>query len=249
MIRGLSFAVGVASILFAGPTLAQPVSMNGSSTVMNGLVMPKKAQIEAASGQQIVVVGNGSQRGLTDLLAGKAQIGMISAPLEEEVKKINAKQPGAIDPSQLTAHRVGESRVAFIVHPTNPLRTLANAKIADIVAGRIVNWKDVGGPDLAIVVVAAQPGDGVRSMVEASLLKGGELVKDARALPNAPQVAKVVAQVPGAIGIAAAASVDASVAELKGDAAIAQPLILVTKGDVPASVRQVIEATAKAGGS
>jgi phosphate transport system substrate-binding protein len=230
-----------------GVAYGQPISLNGSTTVMNALVIPKKAQIEALSGQQIVIIGNGSQRGLADLVAGKAQIAMISAPLEVEVRKFNTMQPAAIDLPRLTEHRVGESRVALVVHPSNSVRTLSNARIADILAGRIVNWKDVGGSDQLIVVVAAQPGDGVRSIVETQLLKGGDLTKDVRARSNVLQVVKVVSQLPSAIGIAAATSVDASVAELKGDAPIMLPLIFVTAGDMSPQVRQVIEATAKAG--
>jgi len=248
MIRTLFFAVGLAAAV-AAPVHAETVSLNGSTTVANALVMPNKAQIESASGHQIAVVGNGSQRGLVDLMAGRAQIAMISAPLEEEARKINAKEPGAIDPSRLKTHLVGETRVAFAVHPTNKVRVLSNAQVADILSGKIKNWKDVGGDDQPIVVVAAQPGDGVRSMVESSLLKGGELAKDARAMSNALQIAKVVAQVPGAIGIMASASLDSSVAELKSDGAIAQPLILVTTGEESAAVRQVIEAVAKIGKS
>ena len=223
--------------------------MNGSTTVMNEVVIPKKAQIEAASGRQLVVVGNGSQRGLADLIADKANIAMISAPLDEEVKKINEKQPGAIDPASLTAHPIGESRVAFVVHPSNPVRFLSNVSLGGILAGRFTNWKEVGGPDQAIIVVAAQSGDGVRTTVEGRLLKGGDLTKDARTLTNATQIVKVISQLPGGIGLTAAVSLDASVAELKGDAVIAQPLFLVTKGNVSPDIRRVIEAAAKAGQS
>src|SRR5215510_8054135 len=130
MIRSLSLAIGVATIAFAGAAAAEPISLNGSTTVMNALVMPKKAQIEAASGQQISVVGNGSQRGLADLTAGKAPIAMISAPLEEEAKKINEKQPGAIDAARLKTYLVGETRVFFAVHPSNTVRSLTDAQLA-----------------------------------------------------------------------------------------------------------------------
>ena len=248
-IRGWSLALGLIFSTCAGMAGAETISLNGSTTVMNAIVMPKKAQIEAASGQQITIVGNGSQRGLADLIAGKAQIGMISAPLDEEVKKINAKQPGSLDPSKFQAHPVGETRVAFAVHPSNTVRALTAAQLTDIFTGTTKNWKDVGGADQPIVIVAAQPGDGVRSMVESKLLKGGELPKEARAMSNALQIAKVVAQLPGAIGILAAASIDASVGELKADVAIAQPLILVTSGEVTPPIRQVIDAVAQAGKS
>ena len=247
MIRNLCRALAIVAGLGGAVAQAGPVSLHGLTTVMNTLVLPHKPQIEAASGQAIVVVGNGSQRGLADLLAGKAQIAMISAPLEEEVKKINARQPGAIDPARLAVHPVGETRAAFVVHRSNPVRALPDSKIAAMLAGTIANWQEVGGPDQAVVVVAAQSGDGVRSSVEAKLLTGGDLTKDVRALSNAVQVVKVVAQLPGGLGLAAAVSVNASVAELKGDAAIAKPLILVTMGEVSPQVRKVIEAVAKVG--
>src|SRR5262249_43111573 len=196
MIRSLGLAVGIAAFALVGAAAAEPISLNGSTTVMNALVGPKKAQIEADSGQQITVVGNGSQRGLADLMAGKAPIAMISAPLEEETKKINEKQPGAIDAARLKTYLVGETRVSFAVHPSNTVRSLSDAQLVDILTGKVKNWKDIGGADQPVVVVAAQPGDGVRSMVESKLLKGGQLAKDTRAMPNATQIAKVVAQVP-----------------------------------------------------
>src|SRR5262249_42182529 len=142
-----------------------PILLHGSTTVANTLVLPHKAQIEAASGEAITVVGNGSQRGLADLLAGNAPIAMISAPLAGEGKKSKARQPGAIDAARLAVHPVGETRAAFVVHPSNRVRALPDRTIAAMLAGSIANWKEAGGPDQAVVVVAAQTGDGVRSSV------------------------------------------------------------------------------------
>jgi phosphate transport system substrate-binding protein len=238
------FAIGIISVLATSAAGAEPISLNGSTTVIRVLVGPHQAEIEAASGQQIVITGNGSQRGLADLMAGKAQIAMISAPLELEIAKINAKQPGAIDLDRLRAHVVGAARVTFAVHPANPVRRLSPEQLTDVLVGKTKNWREVGGLDQGIIVVTAQPGDGLRTMVESMLLPG-VLAKDARAMTNATQIAKVVAQVPGAIGIVAAASLDSSVAEIKQDAALTTPLILVTIGDGTPQVRRVIDAVAK----
>ena len=147
MKRTLSWMIACCAVALAGTAEAQSISLNGSTTVAYMLVLPNKATIEAASGQRIVVVGNGSQRGLSDLVAGRAEIAMISAPLEEEAARVNRRKPGSFDPTGLKAYIVGESRVAFIVHPTNPVRSLSNAKLADILTGKITNWKDVGGAD------------------------------------------------------------------------------------------------------
>jgi phosphate transport system substrate-binding protein len=242
--------IGLAALLGAtGVAWAGTVTLHGSSTVTNLIVAPNKAEIEKLSGQQIDVVGNGSQRGLVDLLANKAQIAMLSAPLEDEVSKLNEKQPGAADAAKLRAHRIGETRVAFVVHPTNQVRSLSNAQLAGIFSGKIGNWRDVGGPDLPVVIAAAQPGDGLRSMVESTLLAGASLPAETRAVPNASQVAKIVAQLPGAIGVVSPPAIDQSVAELRGDAPIVQPLILVTMGEETAEMRAVIDAAGKVGKS
>lgn len=228
---------------------AGQVSLHGSTTVNNAILTPKKAEIEKASGQQLTIVGNGSGRGIADLIEGKAQIAMISAPLADEVKKLNEKTPGSVDGSSLKAHQIGETRVAFAVHPSNAVKSLTNAQLTDVFAGKIKNWNEIGGGDQPIMIVSAQPGDGLRSMVELTLIKGSSLPSDTRAMPNATQVAKIVSQLPGAIGILAPASIDSSVTELRSDKSIVQPLILVTKGDVTSEVKQVLEAAAAAGKS
>jgi phosphate transport system substrate-binding protein len=241
-------AIAFSVVALAGAAEAQPISLNGSTTVTNLIVLPNKAAIEAASGQHIVVVGNGSQRGLADLVGGNAQIAMISAPLAEEVAKLNAGRPGSIDPSRLTAHAVGQSRVAFMVHPSNPVRSLSDAQLVDLLVGKIRNWKQVGGADQPVMVVAAQPGDGVRTLVEDRLLNGGALTKDTRVMPNAPQIPKVVEQVPGAIGLYTASALVSSVAELTADTPIVQPLILVTMGEESSEIRRIIGAVESVAG-
>jgi ABC-type phosphate transport system substrate-binding protein len=126
---------------------------------------------------------------------------------------------------------------------------LSNQLLAEVFMGRVTNWKELGGADREIIIVTAQPGDGLRSMVEAKLLKGAELPSNTRSMTNATQIAKVVSQLPGAIGIIAPASFNDSVGELHVDEAIAQPLILVTMGAETTEVHRVIEAVIAVGNS
>ena len=246
MTRIACFTIGILALL-VGAASAQPIFLSGSTTVMNMLVTPHEAEIEAASGQHIVVTGNGSQRGLADLITGKAHVAMISAPLALEVGKLNANQRSAIGLARLNAHVVGAARVAFAVHPDNPVRRLSPDQLTDVLAGKTENWREVGGRDERVIIVTAQPGDGLRTMVENTLLAGRKLTSDARAMTNATQIARIVAQVPGALGIVAGASLNSSIAEITQDAALTIPLILVTIGDETPQVRQVIDAVAKLG--
>ncbi len=47
---------------------------------------------------------------------------MLSSPLTAVADKIKQKQPGAVDTSTLKEFKIGESRVVFVVHPTNPVK-------------------------------------------------------------------------------------------------------------------------------
>jgi len=234
-----------AIVAISGVAQADPVSLHGSTTVVSVILVPHKAEIEKLSGQQLDIVGNGSQRGLDDLANGKAQIAMISAPLDSEVTKLNDIRPGALDRSRLQSYVVGELRVVFVVHPSNPVKSLTGVQLVDLLSGKIKNWKEVGGADQPIVIVAAQPGDGVRTTVESTLLKSASLPDDTRAMPNITQVVKVVAQLPGALGIIAASSLDNSVAELRGSSAISLTLSLVTMDEATPAIRQVLDAVKK----
>jgi phosphate transport system substrate-binding protein len=244
----LRFTILFVGWLILGPVAqADTVAIHGSTTVANAILLPHKADIENASGETLDIVGNGSGRGLSDLTAGKADIAMISAPLETEVAAANAKAPGSLALDKLVAHKIGEARVAFVVHPSNPVKELTLTQLTQILSGKVTNWRDVGGSDQPIVVIAAGPGDGVRSVVEKQLLDSASIHAQLREMINAPQIAQVVSQLPPALGVASAISLRSDVAVLKTDQLIGQPLVLVTTTTPSAQSAKVIEAATAAG--
>jgi len=152
---------------------AGEVSVHGSTTVASNIMLPHKSGIEKQSGQSLKVVANGSSRGILDLAAGSASIAMISAPLETTLKKVNKKKPGATAGMNLVAHRFGTTRIAFVVHTSDPVQTLTLAQIADLRSGKIKNWKDVGGKYVLILVTKGQPSTEMVKVIEAARKFGG----------------------------------------------------------------------------
>jgi phosphate transport system substrate-binding protein len=221
---------------------AETIAIHGSSTVSGMVLTPHKADIERISGQTLDIVGNGSGRGLADLVAGKADMAAISAPLDAEIAASNAKTPGSLDPAKLVGVQIGEARAAFVVHASNSVTALTLAQIADILSGKTTKWSEVGGADQPIVVVAAGRGDGVRSVVEGRLLGGASLLAQVREVSNAPQVAQVTSQLPNAFGVLPSYAVRAGVVAVKTDQSVGQPLILVTIGAASPAATRVIEA-------
>ncbi len=243
----LAFAAALAALLALGSNAqAGTVAIHGSTTVSNAVLVPHKADIEKASGETLDIVANGSGRGLAALFAGKTDMAMISAPLAAEAAAANAKTPGSVDPAKLVTHQIGEARVAFVVHPSNPVKELTLAQITGILSGKITKWSEVGGADQPIVIVAAGPGDGVRSVVESRLLGGASIPAKVREMANAPQIAQVAAQLPTAFGVTSAASAGSGVTVLQTDLTLGQPLSLVTLGPATPDATKVIEAATAA---
>lgn len=224
---------------------AAPVRVQGSTTVA-GLLEPRKGEVEGAAGVELEIRGVGSSRGIAALVAGEADIAMISAPLDQVVIKMNQKNPGSVDGSLLIAHQVGGTEVAFAVHPSNPVKALTLAQITEILAGRVTDWSQLGGQSGRIDVAVAYKGDGIRTMVEKRLLGGASVSGKPRELRFANQIPQVVAAVPNAFGLTTSSRISTGIIPVRTDDSIAQPLLLVTRGEPGPELQGLIEAVRKA---
>jgi phosphate transport system substrate-binding protein len=245
--RSYLFALAVITSFSTSVAYAETVEVHGSTTVAANLLTPKKAEIEKAAGIELQIIGNGSGRGLGDLIEGKVKLAMISAPLADEAKSLKAKGT-SVDEAALKPFQVGTAHIVFAVHPSNPVKSLTAGQMADILSGKIKSWKDVGGADKPILVICAGKGDGIRAMVEQAFLGGADIAAAKREVTNAPQAVQLVSQLDQAIGIMSRSSLNPGVSELKTEKDVAQPLILVTMGDPSPEVAKVIAAAKTAGG-
>jgi phosphate/phosphite/phosphonate ABC transporter binding protein len=83
-----------------------------------------------------------SRGGIAGVSLGEAHIGLISRPLTPKEKVLG-----------LTYFHLAEDILAFATHRGVPFNNLSSQQLLDIYAGKITNWKEVGGPDATIVVL------------------------------------------------------------------------------------------------
>jgi phosphate transport system substrate-binding protein len=183
------------------------------------------------SGQSLRVIGIRSDLGLLRLLARNAEFAMISTSLERAVASIKPGSPN-LPYQDLMAFSVSRVWVAFAANPQNPVRSVSMEALRGVLAGKVTNWKELGGEDQPIRVVFVDGGDGVTLCVAGDLF-GTTSLSPANPIrvSFAPQVVKVVEQEPRALGVAQLGLVKASgLPELATDGAIKQELNLVTMG-------------------
>ena len=58
----------------------------------------------------------------------------------------------------------------------NPVQSLTRQQLKDIYAGKITNWKDVGGEDADIVAFQRREDSGSQTLFQKLLIQGGELM-------------------------------------------------------------------------
>jgi phosphate transport system substrate-binding protein len=236
-------AVGVAGQPVAA---ADVLTIQGSSTFSTNILTPNEAAIEAISGQLIKIVGIRSDIGLLRLLARQAEFAVISTSLQHAIDALRPNNPD-MPYDQLMTFPVSQARVAFAVHPDNPVRKASMWQIRQVLAGQITNWKQLGGPDLPIRVTYVQPGGGVTLCVAGQLFNGQQFTPaNAIRVAFGSQVVKVVEQEPRALGIAQLGLVqEHQLPELTTDRVIEQELSLVTLGEPTPEQQAVINAVRK----
>lgn len=111
-----------------------------------------KQDLESVSGRKITLygkdsmLGQGCNAGIKNAKLngpGKETFGFVCCPLrEEEVEK-----------EQLRVYPLALEPILILVNQTNPVNNLSSQQVRDIFAGKITNWKEVGGHDQPIAVV------------------------------------------------------------------------------------------------
>ena len=77
---------------------------------------------------------------------------------------------------QLEQKPIGVDALVFIVNEDNPVQALTRQQLRDIYAGKITNWKDVGGKDQEIVAFQRGEDSGSQTLFKKLLIQGGELM-------------------------------------------------------------------------
>jgi phosphate transport system substrate-binding protein len=141
------------------------ITASGSTALQPLVDAAAKAYQAACSGATIQVQGGGSGTGLTQVLQGAVQIGNSDVTAESKL------QPA--DAATLVDHQVAVQGWVMVNNPdVTGVTNLTTDQATKIWTGVITNWKDVGGPDLKIVLVLRPASSGTRSTFKKIVLGG-----------------------------------------------------------------------------
>jgi phosphate transport system substrate-binding protein len=237
MKKKLLSAASIAAIALSA-FAEQKIVIDGSTTV--GPIAKAFAEyfMAAHPDVNITVSESGSGNGAKSIMNGVCDIADMSRPMKDSEFKAAADKG-----IQAVAHVVALDGLPVLVHPQNPIGELTIEQIRDIYTGKITNWKDLGGPDLGIVVITRDTNSGTYETFESLVMNKEKITEKAEYVGSNGAIRQRVQSTPAAIGYAGLGFVDKTVKALKvngvypsagtvrtGEYPISRPLFMYTNG-------------------
>ncbi len=145
-----------------------------------------------------------SDEGFADLLADEADIAMSLREIRPREAQLGY-EAGLGDMTEPNRSRVlALDGMVPIVATSNPVTAMSLNQLARVFAGKITNWKDLGGPDAPIGLHVMQPQSGLAQAAEDQLMARAKLTFADGIIRHSRNVSLVsaVSRDPFAIGIA-----------------------------------------------
>ncbi len=161
--------IALAVLSAATMAMAAPIVMDGSTTVLPFGQAAVEQFMKENAGVKFSVSGTGTGNGFKSLADGSAQIANASRFIKEsEIKTCMDKKVYPVP------FAVALDCIVPIVHKDNPVKGLSRAQLKDIYAGKVTNWKEVGGADAPIVVVGRDTSSGTYGTWQEMIMDKGE---------------------------------------------------------------------------
>lgn len=206
----ISALTGFVAMTAAGLSAAGTVTVNGSTTVLPAMQQVSEAFMAAHKDVVVTISGTGSGNGIKALRDKMTDIAMSS-------RDMKAKETKDFDEHGMHAVRttVAYDAIIPVINPKNAVADLTKEQLRDLFAGKIRNWKEVGGADQPVVVVGRDSSSGTFESWQELVM--GKTRVSARALLQSSSggVVQAVASNPNAIGYIGIGYMDAQTKALK----------------------------------
>ncbi len=238
------------SLGLASPALAaKEVVINGSTTVLPVVQKTAEAFMEENPEAVIAISGGGSGNGIKAIIDSLCDIAMASRDIKSS--EIKLAESRGVKPVRYV---VAIDALVPVVHPSNPVKNLTVAQLADIYMGKVKNWSELGGPDAKVVVISRDTSSGTFETWQDKILGKKRVTPAALSQASSGAVVQAVAKNKNAIGYIGYGYVDENTkvvnvdgleatAEnaLSGTWPIARELYLFTNGELKGTAKSFID--------
>ena len=169
--------------------------IKGSDTCLPLSQKEAEVYMKSNSGSSVIVTGGGSGVGIAALIEGTTDIAQSSRKIKFDERQ-KMQEGGKTSKEVIVAY----DALAIVVHPQNKVNNLTREQLEGIFTGKIKNWKEVGGDDLAIIPYARETSSGTYEFIKEYVLKNKNYMNGILSMPATGAIIQSVSQTRGAIG-------------------------------------------------
>jgi phosphate transport system substrate-binding protein len=234
----LILTVAAVFLSSAGLGWAGNLVINGSTTVLPIAQLAVEAFMKENPDVKISLSGGGSSNGIKALIDNSTDIANASRFIKD--KEVAMAVEKGVYPVPFA---VAYDSIIPVVHPSNPMTDITLEQLKGIFTGSIKNFKELGGPDLEIVMVSRDTSSGTYETWEEKVLNKERVSPAAQVMASNGAVAQAVSKNKYAIGYIGIGYLNAEVraltvngvegtekTTLDGSFPISRPLFMFTNG-------------------
>jgi phosphate transport system substrate-binding protein len=234
----------VASSAFADTT----VKVDGSTTVLPIMQKMVEVYMKANPSVKFTVSGGGSGNGIKAIIDGTTDIAMASRKMKD--KEIALAKEKGVAAKEIV---ISIDAIIPVVNPANKVSGATIEQLKDLYAGKITEWKALGGEG-PVVVISRDTLSGTYESWEELVMKGEKVFPGALQQASSGAGVQAVSKNKNAIGYVGVGYLDASTKPLtvngivgndetaaSGKYPIARDLYLYTNGEPKGEIKKFVD--------
>ena len=136
--------------------------------------------------------------------------------------------------------RIGFDKINVFLHGDLMFMEFDKAQLKALFTGRTANWKELGGPDLPVVVVLGDKVSGTNKVFQEQILAGASFSPGVRWVGTTPDVLHTLSSTPGSIGIGPLSALMALKLTSPVTPEVGRPITLLTKGEPGPALKKLL---------
>jgi phosphate transport system substrate-binding protein len=171
----------------------------GGQASLSAYFVPVKDNFYKETGIKMEIKTSSTVQGILDVNAGDCDISGGTTPMSKVKENAEIKGRG-IELAPFMEHTLGKMAILAFTNSQNPVKTLSKEQLKGIFAGKITNWKEVGGEDRDIVVIWGNT-PGQNAIFKNTIMGKEPILENHIEAADYKTIRQHVASMPGAIGI------------------------------------------------
>ncbi|MBN2059462.1 MAG: PstS family phosphate ABC transporter substrate-binding protein [Deltaproteobacteria bacterium] len=205
----LASAVTIVFCLYAASVWAGDIVIKGSTTVLPIAQKVAESYMKEHPDVKISISGGGSGNGIKALIDGSTDIANASRFIKDKEVALAVEKGRYPVP-----FAVAYDCIIPVVHPSNPMTDITMRQLNAIYKGEVKNWKDIGGPNMPVVVISRDTSSGTYEVWQEKVLEKDKVFPGALLQASNGAVVQAVSKNKNAIGYIGLGYLDSSIKDL-----------------------------------